>query len=435
MTTARAEQKLDQLLGGPVGRDTFNALVQSIYASYATVDQTDGRIKQMEAQLPDLKDDERRDVAEKLGILHLARGNYEAAVERLREVRTRKTAAHFLGWTYLKLGRDSEALECLTAGRTGEDDLATDVLIAEAYCNLRQPEQAEKALKRHKGAEDSADYHYALGRTAEAQGEYGEAIDHFETALQKEPAHAESLFRLALNCDLNGDDDRAMTLYQRCTTLRPTYVGALINLGVLYEDHGMYQEAIECYKRVLAIDPRHRQAHLYLKDADASLTMYLDVSQVRRMRHAEDILSLPVSSFELSARSRAMLERKDIKTLGGLAKVTREELLEEKNFGDTSLEEIEQLLARYNLELGGVAGAEPDQEMDGAMREKLTTPVETLDFSTRCRKCMERLGVTTVGELTELTEEELLSVPNFGATSLNEVKTKLAALGLSLKSE
>jgi DNA-directed RNA polymerase subunit alpha len=435
MATARTDQKLDQLLAGPIGRENFDDLVQGIYENYASVDLVDGRIKQMEADLPGLKDDERRDVAEKVGILHLARGNYEAAVERLREVRTRKTASHFLGRAYLKLGRDEEALECLAAGSTGDDDLVTDVLLAEAHCNLRQPEQAEKLLKRHKDADESADYHYALGRLAEAEGEYGEAIDHFETALQKEPAHPQSLFHLALNCDLNGDDDRAMTLYQRCTALRPTYVGALINLGVLYEDHGMYDEAIDCYKRVLAIDPRHKQAQLYLKDAESSLTMHLDVSKVRRVQHGEDIFSLPVSSFELSARSRSMLERRDVITLGGLAKLTREELLEEKNFGDTSLQEIEQLLAHYSLELGEAAGAEAAEGTDAAVFEKLQTPVDTLELSTRCRKCMERLGVSTVGQLVDLTEEELLAVPNFGATSLNEVKAKLAGLGLSLKSE
>jgi DNA-directed RNA polymerase subunit alpha len=435
MATRSTEQSLDALLAGPVGRENFDELTERVYETFSSVDLTDDRIKQMEGDLEKLKDEERRDLAEKLGILHLARGNYTAAIEKLREVRTRKTAAHFLGRAHMKLGREREALEFFEAGRAGDEDLTTDVLMVEAYCNLREPEAAEKLLKKHGAAQESAKLLYARGRMAETQGEYGEAMQDYAAALQKDPDHAESLFRLALNCDLNGEDQRALALYQRCTSRRPTFVGALINLGILYEDHGMYYEAIDCYKRVLAIDPRHKQAQLYLKDAESSLTMRVDVTRTRRTRHMEEIFSLPVSSFELSSRSRGALDRKDIKTLGGLAKLTREELLNEKNFGDTSLEEIEQLLARYDLELGEGAGASADAGPDAALLEKLSTPVETLELSTRCRKCMEKLGVTTVGELAQLSEEDLLAVPNFGSTSLNEVKAKLAALGLSLKGE
>ena len=47
-----------------------------------------------------------------------------------------------------------------------------------------------------------------------------------------------------------------------------------MNLGVLYEDNEKYDKAVECYRRVLAADPTDEQARLFLKDAQASLTMY-----------------------------------------------------------------------------------------------------------------------------------------------------------------
>jgi len=45
---------------------------------------------------------------------------------------------------------------------------------------------------------------------------------------------------------------------------------------------------------------------------------------------------------------------------------------------------------------------------------------------------MDGLGIKTIGQLSAKTEPDLLGTPNFGQTSLNEVKQKLAELGLSL---
>ena len=65
----------------------------------------------------------------------------------------------------------------------------------------------------------------------------------------------------------------------------------------------------------------------------------------------------------------------------------------------------------------------------------LGKPISELNLSVRSRKCMSRLGITTVGELTSRTADELLSSRNFGVTSLNEVRAKLSELSLSLRNE
>ncbi len=61
--------------------------------------------------------------------------------------------------------------------------------------------------------------------------------------------------------------------------------------------------------------------------------------------------------------------------------------------------------------------------------------IEELDMSVRSYNCLKRAGITTVKDLTEKTEEEISQVRNLGKKSLEEVIQKLAALGLSLKSE
>ena len=60
-------------------------------------------------------------------------------------------------------------------------------------------------------------------------------------------------------------------------------------------------------------------------------------------------------------------------------------------------------------------------------------PIEDLNFSVRSYNCLKRQEISTVGELAEYTESDLLDIRNFGQKSINEVKIKLASLGLTLK--
>ena len=65
----------------------------------------------------------------------------------------------------------------------------------------------------------------------------------------------------------------------------------------------------------------------------------------------------------------------------------------------------------------------------------LNRPVADLNLSVRARKCMSRLGITTLGELILRNPDELLESKNFGVTSLNEVRAKLTDLGLRLRND
>ena len=63
----------------------------------------------------------------------------------------------------------------------------------------------------------------------------------------------------------------------------------------------------------------------------------------------------------------------------------------------------------------------------------LNKPVSDLNLSVRARKCMNRLNITTLGELCQRTQDELLEAKNFGMTSLKEVTEKLVTYGLKLR--
>jgi DNA-directed RNA polymerase subunit alpha len=59
--------------------------------------------------------------------------------------------------------------------------------------------------------------------------------------------------------------------------------------------------------------------------------------------------------------------------------------------------------------------------------------IKDLDFSVRTLNCLRKVGIATVGELIAHSESELMAIKNFGRKSLNEVKDKLAEMGLSLR--
>jgi DNA-directed RNA polymerase subunit alpha len=144
----------------------------------------------------------------------------------------------------------------------------------------------------------------------------------------------------------------------------------------------------------------------------------------------------------LSVRSRNCLQKMGIMTLGDLTIVTELELLNSKNFGETSLVEIKEMMASKGLSLGQFAGEKPRTEtvyepeaMSPDDQALLGRPIADLNLSVRARKCMIRLGLTTIGELVRHTGDELLECKNFGVTSLNEVREKLTQHALRLRGD
>jgi DNA-directed RNA polymerase subunit alpha len=63
----------------------------------------------------------------------------------------------------------------------------------------------------------------------------------------------------------------------------------------------------------------------------------------------------------------------------------------------------------------------------------LALPIEELDLTVRSYNCLKREGIHSVGELVSRSEADLMDIRNFGQKSIDEVKGKLAGLGLQLK--
>jgi DNA-directed RNA polymerase subunit alpha len=274
-----------------------------------------------------------------------------------------------------------------------------------------------------------------------AGGQIEMAIDRLEEAHELDHENEEVMFKLAYLLDLRGDDHRAIEIYEILVDRRPVREGVLLNLSILYEDQGRYDQADGCLQRLLSVSPTHPRGILYQKDVDSSLSMMYDEDSEKRAEKRNALLETPVTDFELSVRARNCLKKMNIRTLGDLLKITEAELLGYKNFGETSLEEIRNMLTNKGLRLGQALEEQQSQARKDLLKTVaanvpeavLNKSVNELELSVRSRKALQRLGINTVGEMATRTEAELLGVKNFGQTSLTEIKQRLQELGLDLR--
>jgi len=75
---------------------------------------------------------------------------------------------------------------------------------------------------------------------------------------------------------------------------------------------------------------------------------------------------------------------------------------------------------------------QPVEEADDELNAKYAIKLSELNLSVRARNCLEAENITTVGELMQRSEPDLLKMRNFGKTSLTEIRSKLADLGLTI---
>lgn len=159
-------------------------------------------------------------------------------------------------------------------------------------------------------------------------------------------------------------------------------------------------------------------------------------------------LDLTIEELDLSVRSYNCLKRANINTVAELIEKTEEDMMKVRNMGRKSLEEIRKKLEMMGLsykasdldedeeivegDLTVVGGLSDGFESDRNVREMT---IFDLDLSVRSFNCLKRAGVSTVGDLLEMTESEVSKLRNMSKKSTEEVVNKLATMGLKLKDE
>jgi DNA-directed RNA polymerase subunit alpha len=388
------------------------------------------------------------DVHLRLGVADVLQGHYRDGLAHLEKAGDVGLAHFHRGIALENLQRWAEAAAAFAAAAAaGFDPRPSELRHAGALRRAGSVEEARTILGSLENlAGSSAEYHYQRGSFLAADGELIAAAAELEKAVALDRDHTGALFELAYINDLYGNDDVAVDYYKQCLRRPPVPLGALVNLGVLYEDEMQFRRAEQCYRQVLATERNHPRARLFTKDCRASRDMFYDEDIEKIHDRLRQLLEIPVTDFELSVRSRNCLRKMNIRTLGDLTRTTEAALLASKNFGETSLAEIKEMMASKGVRLGmalegggdhAVAGPihDPIEELSQEEKALLARPISELNLSVRARKCMTKLGIQTVGDLISHTGDELLECKNFGVTSLNEVREKLTELNLKLKNE
>ena len=380
-------------------------------------------------------------------------GDFEAAAEQLARYPDDDVAAFTLGNALVSAGRPADARPIFErlAGKHPDDPRPRGAWLdaaLEADLASGTPEDAGENLRKALAASpaefvESAEGMYLTGRLAELDHDMQDALDAYRAAREASPNHRRNLFHLAYLAERSGLDELALESYQSLADMVPADAKVLVNLGILYEDMGRDQDAATCYDTVVKSQPTDRRARLYLEDAQAGMAMYYDEDMEKKEDRLNQILRIPITDFELSVRARNCLNKMDIMTLGDLVKKTEAELLSYKNFGETSLAEIKEILGSKGLRLGmareeAVASIAKTRVVDPTnldLSDPRNKPISELKLSIRARRTVENLGCLTLGDVTQHSEDELLGMPNFGVTSLLELKNKLGEYGLKLKGE
>ena len=289
----------------------------------------------------------------------------------------------------------------------------------------------------------SADGHYLSGRMRELERDFESAIDHYSRARKIDPNLRENLVRGAYLSERCGLDKLAIEMYETLLERHLADRSTILNLGVLYEDVGRDEDAAACYDVLVQDDPTDVRARKFLEDARSAMDMYYDEDLERKEDKLNQILRIPITDFELSVRARNCLNKMQIHTLGDLVTKTEQELMSYKNFGETSLNEIKEILRSKALRLGM-----PREEAVASIENRAKRPVSSndpsdlsnkpigdLQLSIRARRTVEALGCLTVADITKHSADELLGMPNFGTTSLQELRSKLTELSAKLAGE
>jgi|GEM_PF-3409882 len=151
-----------------------------------------------------------------------------------------------------------------------------------------------------------------------------------------------------------------------------------------------------------------------------------------------------ITELAFKNKTLLVLQRADIKYLQDLCSKSRDELLELESCVEFTVDDIESVLHQYGLRLGIKRSEFSDftditkeliTEIKKVPREIFEKKLKGFRLKTRLRNSINELGIKTIGELAQISEEKLLEQKNVGKDTLIEIRAILSKFGLVIGSE
>jgi len=181
------------------------------------------------------------------------------------------------------------------------------------------------------------------------------------------------------------DPQRAWTLLEQTVEIDPTFTAAVFRLAYLEDLKGDEARAVELYEMCIQCQPAHVNALINLA------VLHEDANEFEQ---AADLLRRVLAVYPNHPRARLFL--KDVQS---------------------------SLTMYYDEEF---------EKRRDKFQQVLEMPISDFELSVRSRNCLKKMGIRTLGDLTRISETELLSYKNFGETSLNEIRVILTSKDLRL---
>lgn len=277
----------------------------------------------------------------------------------------------------------------------------------------------ENAARILEDCRASQEKFYFLGAACLETERFGKASEHLKEAYDVDKdnlltalAYGEAVIRA-------GDFETGESVVQRLRAKQEENADITYLRGLLVDMQGDHRGALALYEKALDIDPGNPRALFrvaYTLDLEGEESRALELyMQLRKMKpmHINTMINLGIIYEDRSDYEKAI-------------ECYRSVIDFVPNHGRARLylSDAEASLDMYY--------DEDAAKKDARLRQTLGQPLVDFSFSRRSREALAKLGLVTVGDLAAKSEEELLEVPNFGKTSLDEIKEFLTQRNLTL---
>jgi DNA-directed RNA polymerase subunit alpha len=297
--------------------------------------------------------------------------------------------------------------------RTGQKAaLATGI----ALFILGRNDEAVKKLRKAKDCKEKFTY---LAFALRGISEFDEAIENLQNSLNYEADKLSVNLEKAATYRYASNFDAASKELKNCTNFENISAEYHYQLGRLQEIQGLYAKAMDNYSKALELFPNHQKSIFHLAyrcdlsgDENAAIDYYKQI-----------VSSSPVY---VSALVNLAVLYEDTGKFDKASQCIDKILKYHPNHQRA-------ILFKKDIESSKTMFYDEEKEKKKTRKSQiLETPISDFELSVRSRNCLKKMNISTIGDLLNITEAELLSYKNFGETSLREVKVILELKGLRL---